>query len=190
MLHMPFVNTNGVQNDIISRLLEDRIVMLHDIVDENSAQMVISQLLYLDSISHEPIKFYINSAGGVCTDGLAIIDTMALISSPVHTVAMGMACSMGAVILACGDKRFALPNSEVMIHQPLGGVQGQATDILIQADNILKTKERLIKMLADNSLLTYEEMWDACERDNYLTAEEAVEIGLVDKVLYPKEKNI
>ena len=190
MIHIPFVNEKGGQNDIISRLLEDRIIMLHDAVDEISAQLVITQMLYLDSISNEPIKFYINSPGGICTDGLAIVDTMQAIQSPVHTIAMGLAASMGAVLLAVGDERFALPNAEIMIHQPLGGAYGQATDIAIQAENIMKTKERLIKMLADNSLLTFEEMWNACERDNFLTAEEALEYGLIDKVLYPKEKKI
>lgn len=190
MIHIPFVNEKGGQNDIISRLLEDRIIMLHDAVDEISAQLVITQMLYLDSISNEPIKFYINSPGGICTDGLAIVDTMQAIQSPVHTIAMGLAASMGAVLLAVGDERYALPNAEIMIHQPLGGAYGQATDIAIQAENIMKTKERLIKMLADNSLLTFEEMWNACERDNFLTAEEALEYGLIDKVLYPKEKKI
>lgn len=188
MIHIPFVSEKGGQNDIISRLLEDRIVMLHDQVDEISAQLVITQLLYLDSISNEPIKMYINSPGGICTDGLAIVDTMQAIKSPVHTIAMGLAASMGAVLLSVGDERYALPNAEIMIHQPLGGAYGQATDIAIQAENIMKTKHRLIKMLADNSLLTFEEMWEACERDNFLTAEEALEYGLIDKVLYPKAK--
>lgn len=188
MLHMPFITEKGVQNDIVSRLLNDRIVMLHDVVDDDSAQIVITQLLYLDSISNEPIMFYINSPGGLCTAGLAILDTMKVIKSPVHTIAMGEAASMGAVLLAAGDKRAALPNAEVMIHQPLGGAYGQATDVLIHTEQILKTKERLIKILSDNSLLTYEEMYELCERDCFLTAEEALELGLIDSIVQYAEK--
>ena len=188
MIHMPFVVEKGVQNDIVSRLLEDRIIMLHDQIDEVSAQMTIMQLLYLDSISNEPIKLYINSVGGVCTDGLAIIDTMRIIKSPVHTISMGLSASMGALILTQGDKRFALPNAEIMVHQPLGGAYGQATDIAIQADNILKMKHKLTKMLADNSLMTYEEMELMCDRDTYLSADEALELGLIDKIIEYTEK--
>jgi len=188
MMHMPFVNEKGVQNDIVSRLLEDRIIMLHDQIDEISAQMTIMQLLYLDSISNEPIKLYINSVGGVCTDGLAIIDTMHIIKSPVHTISMGLSASMGALILSQGDKRLALPNAEIMIHQPLGGAYGQASDITIQADNILKMKHKLTKMLADNSFMTYEEMELLCDRDTFLSADEALELGLIDKIIQYTEK--
>lgn len=189
MLNVPYIyeNTRGGEraNDIFSRLLADRIIMLSGEVNEDTALLVTSQLLYLDSISHEPITLYVNSVGGVCTDGLSIIDVMRHIASPVHTVSMGLSASMGAVILACGDKRYSLENSEIMVHQPLGGAWGQCSDIQIQAESILKMKVKLTKMLADNSLLTYEEMEKMCDRDCYLSAQEALEIGLIDSIIKP-----
>lgn len=190
MLNVPFVNYKGNQNDIFSRMLEDRIIVLFDVIDESSAQLVISQLLYLDSVDHEkPIMVYINSPGGSVVDGLAIIDTFKLIKAPVHTVCVGMAASMGAVILSCGDMRCMTENSECMVHQVLGGTgYAQCSDIQITAENILKTNTRLMKILADNSLLTIEEMTEICDRDHYMTAEETLEIGLIDKILEPVKK--
>lgn len=190
MLHIPFCNEKGSQNDIFSRLMEDRIVMIFDVIDENSAQLAISQLLYLDSIDHEkPIMVYINSPGGSVVDGLAIIDTFELIQAPVTTVCVGMAASMGAVILSCGDNRYMTKNSECMVHQVLGGTgYAQCSDIQITAENILKTNQRLMRILADNSFLTVEEMTEICDRDHYMTAEETLEIGLIDGILKPKKK--
>lgn len=189
MLHIPFCNEKGNQNDILSRLMEDRIVMIFDVIDENSAQLAISQLLYLDSIDHEkPIMVYINSPGGSVVDGLAIIDTFELIQAPVQTVCVGMAASMAAVILSCGDNRYMTKNSECMVHQVLSGAYGQCTDLQIHAENVLKTNARLMKILANNSLLTVEEMTEICDRDHYMTAEETLEIGLIDGILKPKKR--
>lgn len=190
MLQMPFVNGKDGQNDLFSRMLQDRIVMLFDMVSDESAQLVISQLLYLDSISHDEITLYINTGGGYCTSGSAIIDVIQHIQSPVTGICMGLAASMGAVILSVCDKRYATPNSEIMVHQPLGGAYGQATDIQIQAENILKTKKRLTKILSDNSLLSFEEMEAICERDFYMDAEEAMEIGLIDGIVKPSKKKL
>lgn len=188
MLQMPFVNSKDGQNDLFSRLLQDRIVMLCDAVSDESAQLVISQLLYLDSLSHDPITLYINSPGGYCTSGLGIVDTIEHIESPVKGIVIGMAASMGAVILSVCDERYATRNSEIMIHQPLGGCGGQATDIQIQAENILKTKKRLTQILADNTFLTFEEMYAVCERDYYMDVEEAMDIGILDGVIKPSKK--
>lgn len=190
MLQMPFVNGKDGQNDLFSRLLQDRIVMLCDAVSDESAQLVISQLLYLDSLSHDEITLYINSPGGYCTSGLGIVDVIQHIQSPVTAVVIGLAASMGAVILSVCDKRYATQNSEIMIHQPLGGAYGQCTDIQIQAENIQKTKKRLTKILADNSLLSFEEMEAICERDFYMDVDEALEIGLLDGVVKPSKKKL
>lgn len=172
--------------DIYSRLLKDRIIMLTDEVNETTASLVVAQMLFLES--EDPTKdifLYINSPGGSVVDGLAIYDTMQYIKCDVSTICIGRAASMGAFLLAGGakGKRFALPNSEVMIHQPLGGAKGQATDIQITAEHILKTKERLTKLLAQNCGREYEEVLRDCERDNYKSAEEALEYGLIDKII-------
>lgn len=186
-MFLPYVHGKGEgATDIISRLLEDRIVILNGEVNEMSAQLVVTQLLYLDAMDKQkPIHFYINSCGGSVTDGLAIVDIMNLISAPVYTVVMGQACSMGAFILSCGEKghRYALPNAEVMIHQVLAGCGGQATDIAITTNWILKTKEKLTKILAENCGKTYEEVYKDCERDHWLSSEDALEYGIIDKIL-------
>ena len=172
--------------DIYSRLLKDRIIMLDGQVTDESASVIIAQLLFLASEdSKADINLYINSPGGSVSAGLAIYDTMNFIAPDVSTTCMGMAASMGAFLLSAGakGKRFCLPNSEVMIHQPLGGAQGQATEIQIVADHILKTKKRLNTLLAQNTGKTYEEIEAATDRDNYLSAEEAKEFGLIDKVI-------
>lgn len=172
--------------DIYSRLLKDRIVMLTDEVNDATASLVISQLLFLESKSPSlDIHLYINSPGGSVSAGLAIYDTMQYIKCDVSTICMGMAASMGAFLLAGGakGKRFALPNAEVMIHQPLGGSQGQATEIEIAAKHILKTKERLTRIIAENCGRKYEECLADMERDNWKDAEEALEYGLIDKII-------
>ncbi len=172
--------------DIFSRLLNDRIVFLADEVNHVTASLVIAQLLFLEA--QDPDKdvcLYINSPGGSITDGMAIYDTMNYIKCDVTTICVGMAASMGAFLLSSGakGKRIALPNSEILIHQPLlGGLSGQQTDIQIHADHMLKTREKLERIMAENSGHTYEEMHAACERDHYLTAAEALEYGLIDKV--------
>ena len=172
--------------DIYSRLLKDRIIMLTDEVNDTTASLVVSQLLFLESEdSKKDIYLYINSPGGSVTAGMAIYDTMQYIKCDVSTICMGMAASMGAFLLAGGTKgkRFALPNAEVMIHQPLGGSQGQATEIEIAAKHILKTKERLTKILAENCGRPYEECLADMERDNWKDANEALEYGLIDKII-------
>ncbi len=172
--------------DIFSRLLNDRIIVLSDEVNDATASIVVAQLLYLEGQDPEKdISLYINSPGGSVTAGMAIYDTMQYIKCDVSTICMGMAASMGAFLLSSGakGKRFALPNSEIMIHQPLGGARGQATEIKIVADHILKTRERLNRILAENTGKDIEEIARDTERDNYLTAQEAMEYGLVDKVI-------
>ena len=172
--------------DIFSRLLNDRIVMLCDQVNDTTASLVIAQMLYLEAQDPDKdINFYINSPGGSVSAGLAIYDTMQYIKCDVSTICMGMAASMGAFLLASGTKgkRFALPNSEIMIHQPLGGTQGQATDILIHANHIKKTREKLNKILSEVTGRTLEEIERDTERDNFMSAVEAAEYGLVDKVI-------
>lgn len=172
--------------DIYSRLLKDRIVLLGSEVNDTVASLICAQLLFLESQDPEKeINLYINSPGGSVTAGLAIYDTMRFISSPVSTVCMGRAASMGAFLLAAGEPgmRFALPNSQIMIHQPSGGFQGQATDIEIHAREVLRLKERLNRMLAENTKRPYEDVVKATERDNFLTPEEARELGIIDRVL-------
>ena len=172
--------------DIFSRLLNDRIVMLCEEVNDASASLVVAQLLYLEGQDPDKdIQLYINSPGGSVTAGLAIYDTMQYIKCDVSTICIGMAASMGAFLLSSGakGKRFVLPNAEVMIHQPSGGSQGQATDILIQASHIQRTKEKLNRILAANSGKPVEQIAADTERDNWMTAEEAVAYGLVDKVI-------
>ena len=172
--------------DIFSRLLNDRIIVLSDEVNDATASVVVAQLLYLEGQDPEKdISLYINSPGGSVTAGMAIYDTMQYIKCDVSTICMGMAASMGEFLLSSGakGKRFALPNSEIMIHQPLGGAQGQATEIKIVADHIIKIRERLNRILAENTGRPIEEIARDTERDNYLTAQEAMEYGLVDKVI-------
>lgn len=172
--------------DIYSRLLKDRIIFLGEEVNEYTASLVVAQLLFLESEDPEKdIHLYINSPGGSVTAGMAIYDTMQYIKCDVSTVCIGMAASMGAFLLSGGakGKRYALPNAEIMIHQPLGGTQGQATEIEIAAKHILRTKEKLTKIIADNCGRPYEEVLMDCERDNWKTAEEALEYGLIDKVI-------
>ncbi len=177
--------------DIYSRLLKDRIIMLSGEINDQMANTIIAQLLFLDAQdSEKDIYLYINSPGGVITSGLAILDTMNLIKSDVQTIAIGMAASMASVLLACGTKgkRFALPNSEVLIHQPLGGAQGQQTEIEIAAQQILKAREKLTKMLADASGQPLDKVRKDTERDHYLTADEAKEYGLIDDILTGNKK--
>ena len=172
--------------DIFSRLLNDRIIMLCEEVNDASASLVVAQMLYLEGQDPDKdIQLYINSPGGSVTAGLAIYDTMQYIKCDVSTICIGMAASMGAFLLSSGakGKRFVLPNAEVMIHQPSGGSQGQVTDILIQASHIQRTKERLNRILAANSGKPVEQIAADTERDNWMTAEEAVAYGLVDKVI-------
>lgn len=172
--------------DIYSRLLKDRIIMLTDEVNDTTASLVVSQLLFLESEDPEKdIYLYINSPGGSVTAGMSIYDTMQYIKPDVCTICMGMAASMGAFLLAGGakGKRMALPNAEVMIHQPLGGAKGQATEIEIAAKQILKTKERLTRIIAENCGRKYEDCLADMERDNWKTAEEALEYGLIDKIV-------
>ena len=175
--------------DIFSRLLNDRIVMLCEEVNDTSASLVVAQLLYLEAQDPDKdIQFYINSPGGSVSAGLAIYDTMQYIKADVSTICIGMAASMGAFLLSSGTKgkRIALPNAEIMIHQPSGGSQGQATDIQIQAEQILKIKKRLNEILAANTGKTVEEIQRDCERDHFFTAEEAQAYGLIDKVIYKR----
>ena len=175
--------------DIFSRLLNDRIIMLSEEVNDTTASLIVAQLLYLEAQDPDKdIQFYINSPGGSVTAGLAIYDTMQYIKPDVSTICVGLAASMGAFLLSAGakGKRIALPNAEIMIHQPSGGSQGQATDIQIQAEQILKIKKRLNEILADNTGKTVEEIQRDCERDHFLTAEEAQAYGLIDKVIYKR----
>lgn len=172
--------------DIYSRLLKDRIIFLGEEVSDVTASLVVAQLLFLESEDpSKDISLYINSPGGSVTAGMAIYDTMRYIKCDVSTICIGMAASMGAFLLAGGTKgkRFALPNAEIMIHQPLGGAQGQATEIEIAAKHILKTKEKLNRMLAENCGRSYEEICEATERDNWMSAEEATAYGLIDSVV-------
>ena len=172
--------------DIYSRLLKDRIIFLGEEVNETSASIIVAQLLFLEAEDPDKdIHLYINSPGGSVTAGMAIYDTMKYIKCDVSTVCIGMAASMGAFLLAGGakGKRFALPNAEIMIHQPLGGTQGQATEIEIAAKHILRTKEKLNRMLAENTGRDYETICADTERDNWKSAEEACEYGLIDKVI-------
>lgn len=172
--------------DIFSRLLNDRIVFLGEEVNATTASLVVAQLLYLEAQDPDKdIQLYINSPGGSVTDGMAIYDTMQYIKCDVSTICVGMAASMGAFLLSSGakGKRIALPNSEIMIHQPSGGFQGQATDIEIHADFILRIKKRLNEIMAANTGRSVEEVKAATERDNFLTAQEALDFGLVDKII-------
>lgn len=177
--------------DIYSRLLKDRIVMLNGEVNDHSANLVVAQMLFLESQnSAEDINFYINSPGGAVTSGLGIYDTMQFIKSPVSTIVMGQACSMGSFLAMAGEpgKRLVLPNSRTMIHQPSGGAGGQATDMQIQVEEILKMKKNLTEIYVKHNSVgkTYEELASAMERDNFMSAQEAVDFGLADRVVVRK----
>ncbi len=177
---------NGERSyDIFSRLLKERIIFISGEINDATANNVIAQLLYLDSVSHDDISIYINSPGGVVTSGMAIYDTMNFIKSDVSTICLGMAASMAAFLLSSGTrgKRFCLPNADVMIHQPLGGAEGQATDIKIASDRILTLKKRLNKVLAKNTKKPLKRIEKDTERDCYLSATEALEYGLIDKII-------
>lgn len=175
--------------DIFSRLLKNRIILLSGEINDACSSSIIAQLLYLDSISNEDISLYINSPGGSVSAGMAIYDTMNFIKSDVATICVGMAASMGAFLLSSGQKgkRSALPSSEIMIHQPLGGAEGQATEIKIVAEHIIKLKKKLNAILAKNTKKSLKAIENDTERDHYLDAEEALEYGLIDKII--KKKN-
>ena len=171
--------------DIYSRLLKDRIIFLGEPINDHTANIVIAQLLFLDAENNRDIKFYINSPGGSVSSGLAIYDTMQYIKSDVSTICVGMAASMASVLLAAGKKgkRLALPNSEIMIHQVMGGAEGQASDIKIMAEHIIKTKNKLNQILAKHTGKKSETLEKDSDRDNYMSAEEAKKYGLIDKVI-------
>ncbi len=171
--------------DIYSRLLKDRIIILSGEIDDNLANSIVGQLLYLDSVNHDDISLYINSPGGSITSGMAIYDTMNFVKSKVSTICIGMAASMAAFLLSSGEKglRYGLPNSEVMIHQPLGGAQGQATEIKIAAERILKLKKKLNKILSENTGQSLSKIEEDTERDYFLSAEESLKYGLIDKII-------
>ncbi|BBG66217.1 ATP-dependent Clp protease proteolytic subunit [Hydrogenimonas sp.] len=180
------VDTEGKREyatDLFSRLLKDRIVLVHQPIDSNLASTVVSQLLYLDKMSDEPIYIYISSPGGEVMAGFEIIDIMNLVKSPVHTVAMGMVASMASILLCNGEKRYILPNAQVMLHQPLGGVQGQASDIEITAKQILKIKSKLNEILSAKTGKSIKTIENVTDRDSYFDAREALDFGLVDEIL-------
>ena len=184
------VNNSERVYDIYSRLLKDRILIIHGEINNEVANSVVAQLLFLDSLNNEDISIYINSPGGSVTDGMAIYDTINFINSDVSTIGMGMCASMGAFLLSSGTKgkRYALPNCEVMIHQPLGGAQGQATEIKIAAEHILKTKEKLNKILASNTNKKLEIIENDTDRDYFMTANEALNYGIIDKIIENKKR--
>lgn len=171
--------------DLYSRILEDRIIMLSGEIDDNLSNIIVAELLYLDSINHDDISLYINSNGGSITAGMAIYDTMNFIKSNVSTICIGMAASMAAFLLSSGEmgKRYSLKNAEVMIHQPLGGVQGQATEIKIAAERILRIKDKMNKIMSKNTNKSIEEIEKDTERDNFMTSDEALSYGIIDKIL-------
>lgn len=190
MNYVPYVidNTNGHEyhSDLFSRLLSSRIIILSGEVDNDMASLAVAQLLYLESLDpNKDIQIYINSPGGSVTAGMAIYDTMQHVKCDVSTICVGLAASMGAFLLAGGTsgKRFSLPNAEIMIHQPSGGAKGQATDIQIAAQNIQRTKNKLNELLAANTGRTLEEVTYDTDRDNFMSAEEALEYGLIDQII-------
>ena len=175
--------------DIFSRLLKERIIFISGEIDDDLANSVIAQLLYLDSINQEDISLYINSPGGSITSGMAIYDTMNFVKSSISTICLGMSASMAAFLLSCGEKgkRYILPNAEVMIHQPLGGAQGQATEIKIAAERILKLKDKLNRILAKNTKKDLKTIELDTERDYFMDSEEALQYGIVDKIIERKD---
>ena len=188
-MNIPYVleNTNGIERvfDIYSKLLTDRIIFLEGEINDRTANIIISELIYLDSINNEDISLYINSPGGSISSGLAIIDTFNYIKSEVRTIGIGSCASMAAIILSCGEKgkRIALKNTEIMIHQPIGGVNGQATEIKIVAEHILKLKDKIYKILSKNTNKTIARIKKDSERDFYMDSNEAFEYGIIDKII-------
>ena len=196
MTTIPFVIENTGRGersyDIYSRLLKDRIVLLCDEVNDATASLICAQLLFLESQDPDKeISMYINSPGGSVTAGMAIYDTMNYVKCDVRTVCVGMAASMGAFLLMAGEKgkRLALPNSEIMIHQPLGGASGQATDVEIRAKWLLRTKDKMIRMMSEMTGQEESKLRLDCERDYFMTAEEALQYGIIDQIYYPRKKN-
>ncbi len=181
-------NNSERSYDIFSRLLKERIILLNGEINDTLANSIVAELLYLDSVSNDDISLYINSPGGSITSGFAIYDTMNLINSDVSTICVGMAASMGAFLLSSGTKgkRYALPNAEVMIHQPLGGAEGQATEIKIAAERILKSRDKLNKILSKNTGKDISIIEHDTERDNFMDSKEAFEYGLIDKIIEKK----
>lgn len=180
---------NGERSyDIFSKLLKERIILLSGEIDDNLANTIVAELLYLDSLNNEDISIYINSPGGSITAGMAIYDTMNFVKSDISTICIGMAASMGAFLLSCGakGKRYSLPNSEIMIHQPLGGAQGQATEIKIAAERILKSRDKLNKILSKNTGQDIKIISRDTERDNFMESDEALKYGLIDKIIENK----
>jgi ATP-dependent Clp protease protease subunit len=193
---IPFVveqSSKGERSyDLYSRMLEDRIIFLNGEVEDYMANSIVAQLIYLEGKDpNKDISLYINSPGGSVTAGFAILDTMNYIKCDVSTICVGLAASMGSLLLSAGakGKRFALPNSEIMIHQPLGGRTGQASDVAIWAENLLRTRKRLNKILSDNTGKSIEQIAKDTERDYFMTAEEALEYGLIDKIFYSRAEN-
>ncbi|MBQ3253158.1 MAG: ATP-dependent Clp protease proteolytic subunit [Acholeplasmatales bacterium] len=194
MNYIPYVleqNENGERGyDIFSRLLKDRIILLTGEINDNVASLIVSQLLFLDSVSNEDINIYINSPGGSITSGLAIYDTIHFISAKVNTVCLGMAASMAAFLLAStSGKRYALPHSEIMIHQPYGGMQGVVSDIDIQAKRLIKTKKQMNELLAYHTNNPVEKIENDTERDYYMSASEALEYNIIDSILTTNKKS-
>ncbi len=182
---------NGERSyDIFSRLLKNRIILLSGEIDDIVANSIVAQILYLDSLNHDDISLYINSPGGSVTAGMAIYDTMNFVKSDVSTICLGMAASMAAFLLSSGEKgkRYVLPNAEVMIHQPLGGAQGQATEIKIAAEHILKLRDKLNQILAKNTNQKIETIQKDTERDHFMDSKEALEYGLIDKIIEKETK--
>ena len=182
------INNRERVYDIYSRLLKDRIIIINGEINNELANSVVAQLLFLDSLNNEDISIYINSPGGSVTDGMAIYDTMNFINSDISTIGMGLCASMGAFLLSSGTKgkRYALPNCEIMIHQPLGGAQGQATEIKIAAEHILKTKDKLNKILASNTNKKLDIIEKDTDRDNFMNSNEALDYGIIDKIIEKK----
>ena len=183
-------DSEGVRVGLFDKLLEDRVLFITGEINDRLANFIVPAMLYLaNESSRKPIKLYINSPGGSITAGMAIYDTMRTISCPVHTVGMGMCASMASFLLSMGDKRSVLENTEIMIHQPLTGVQGQQTDIQIVAKHIERLREKLERKYAEksNGKITYEQIHEACERDNYLEAQQALDMGLIDEIIKAKE---
>ena len=173
--------------DLYSRLLKDRIIFLSGEINDSLANIIVSELLYLDNLNNEDIYLYINSPGGSITSGMSIYDTINFINSKVITIGLGMCASMAAFLLSSGNSRYALPNTEIMIHQPIGGAQGQATDIQIAAERIIKLKEKLNKILAQNTKQDLKTITADTERDNFLSAEEALNYGLIEQIINKNE---
>ena len=182
------INNHERVYDIYSRLLKDRIIIINGEINNELANSVVAQLLFLDSLNNEDISIYINSPGGSVTDGMVIYDTMNFINSDVSTIGLGLCASMGAFLLSSGTKgkRYALPNCEIMIHQPLGGAQGQATEIKIAAEHILKTKDKLNKILSSNTNKSLDIIEKDTDRDNFMNSNEALDYGIIDKIITNK----